>query len=131
MTMKYRTLLLASLGLAHARLMPVHAQSQIEIGLQLISDLARVNGQALACQELKAAGRAKSLMLTHAPKTARFGNAYEEGTQQSYASQINSTVACPDAAVLTARLDFLALRLQASLPATAPDAGPNPSIKAQ
>jgi hypothetical protein len=122
--MKYRTLLLASLGLAHALLLPVHAQSQTEIGVQLIADLAVVNGQALACQELKTASRAKSLMLGHAPKTARFGNIYEEGTQQSYAKQINGATACPSETVLMAQLNALAKRLETSLPRSVPEAVP-------
>ncbi|MES2877641.1 MAG: hypothetical protein V4713_04400 [Pseudomonadota bacterium] len=126
--MKYRTHLTLALGLAHALLAPAHAQT--DAGLQAISDLAQVNGQALACQELKVAGRIKSMMLAHAPKTARFGSAFEEGTQQSYLAQTRSTAACPDTAKLTAQLDALAPRLQTSLPIQAAEATPGtPSQK--
>ena len=118
--MNHRTHLTVALGLAYGLLAPAQAQAPtptpLELGLQAITELAQVNGQALACQDMKVAGRAKNLMIVHAPKTARFGSAYEEGTQQSYTAQMNSTVACPDAAALSARLDALAKRLQTNLP---------------
>ena len=123
-TMKLRTptriamAAMAALALNHTWLTPVQAQTQLETALQAIGDLAQVNGLALACSELKVARRAKDLMITHAPKTARFGNVFEENTQQSYATQISTHAACPDAAALAAQLDTLAVRLQAALPVT-------------
>jgi hypothetical protein len=128
--MHHRTHFTVALGLACTLLAPAQAQtpSPIELGLQAIVELAQVNGQALACQEMKVAGRAKNLMIAHAPKTARFGNAYEEGTQQSYTAQMNGTQPCADAATFSVRLDALAQRLQTALPALAPDAAPiNPT----
>lgn len=116
--------LLIALGMAHALLVPAHAQT--DPGLQAINDLAQLNGQALACQDLKAAGRAKGLMLAHAPKTARFGSAFEEGTQQSYLAQLRSESDCPGTATLSTRLDALAQRLQTNLPASAQNAAANP-----
>jgi hypothetical protein len=117
--MKHISRTLIALGLAQALLVtPVQAQAPLELALQVVGELAQVNGQALACQELKIAARAKSLMITHAPKTARFGDAYEVGTQQSYSAQVNGTAACPDSTALTKRLDALAQRLQTALPAT-------------
>lgn len=106
---------LLALGLAHALLTSAHAQTDAD--LPLIEDLAQLNGQALACQAMKAAGRAKSLMLAHTPKTARVGNRFEEGTQQSYLAQLSSPSGCPDAATLSTQLDAVAQRLQTSLPA--------------
>ena len=122
--MNHRTHFTIALGLACALLAPAQAQAPmpLEPGLQAIAELAQVNGQALACQDRQAAGRAKNLMIAHAPKTARFGNAYEEGTQQSYTAQMNSTLACPDAPTFSARLDALAQRLQTTLPALLTDA---------
>jgi hypothetical protein len=114
--MNYRTLNFIALGLAHALL--GSAQAQTDAGLQAINDLAQVNGQALACQDMLAARRAKALMLAHAPKTARFGNAFDEGTQQSYLAQTRDAAPCPDAAALSTRLDAIAQRLQNSLPTT-------------
>lgn len=115
--MNQTTRTLIALGLAHALLSSAHAQA--DPALQAISDLAQVNGQALACQDMPTAQRAKSLMLMHAPKTSRFGNAFEEGTNQSYLVQTRSSVDCPDTAALSARLDAIAQRLQTSLPAKA------------
>ena len=108
---------LIALGLAQMLLVaPVHAQAPLELALQVVGELAQVNGQALACQELKIAARAKSLMIAHAPKTARFGEAYEVGTQHSYSAQVNGAAACPDNTALTKRLDALAQRLHTALP---------------
>jgi hypothetical protein len=92
--------------------------------LKIIADLGQINGQALACQELKAAGRAKSLMITHAPKTARFGQTYEESTQQGYAAQTNGSVACPQSAAFAMQLESISLRLQTSLLSTPEAAKP-------
>jgi hypothetical protein len=122
MTMKNLKHLALALGLAGALLAPAQAQTADDGGLKIISDLALVNGQALACQELQVASRAKNLMIAHAPKTARFGNAYETGTQQSYAAQIGGSADCPSSAALTAKLDMLAQQLKISLPATTPGA---------
>ena len=92
-----------------------------EAGLLAIKALGSVNGQALACSEVQAAARAKSLMLAHAPKTERFGAAYEEATQAAYLAQTRSAGACPDAVCLTDQLNQLALQLAASLPVATPE----------
>jgi len=116
--MKHRTRLFTALGLAHAFWTPAHAQTSLEVAMQVIGDLANVNGQALACADLKTARRAKDLMLAHAPKTARFGSIFEEGTQQSYVAQIKTSTACPDASDLSLQVDALVKRLQTALPVT-------------
>ena len=90
-----------------------------EAGLVAIRSLGSVNGQALACAELQVAARAKSLMLAHAPKTQRFGAAFEEATQAAYQAQTRSTEACPAAILLTDRLNRLALQLAETLPVVA------------
>lgn len=100
---------LSALGVAHAA----------DAGLLTIKALGTLNGQALACSEVQAAARAKSLMLVHAPKTPRFGAAYEEATQAAYLEQTRSSGACPDATRLTDQLNQLALRLAATLPVIA------------
>ncbi len=100
--------------LSHLLVSTTHAQ--VEAGLQAIIELSQVNGQALACQEQLTAARAKGLMLRHAPKTARFGSAFDEGTNQAFLAQTRTDTPCPDQASLTLRLTALALQLQASLP---------------
>ncbi len=90
-----------------------------DAGLRAIQALGGVNGQALACSEVQAAARAKSLMLAHAPKTQRFGVAYEEATQAAYLAQTRGTDPCPDAISLTDRINRLALELATTLPVVA------------
>ena len=102
---------LALQGAAHA--------ADAELGLALVTELAQVNGVALACQDLTTAAKAKKLMLAHAPKTPRFGSAFEEATNASYLAQIRQAPACPDATAAGGKLDALATRLQEALPATA------------
>ena len=90
--------------------------------------MAQVNGQALACEELQAAAQAKALMLRHAPKTARFGATFDDGTHESYLAQIRNNAPCPDAASLSVQLTTLAIQLQASLPvAPAPPSPTTPT----
>ncbi len=93
-----------------------------EAGLLAVKTLGSVNGQALACAETKLAARAKQLMLAHAPKTQRFGTAYEEATQEAFLTQTRAAGTCPDATQLTDRLNRLALQLAESLPIAAPAA---------
>lgn len=110
-----KTLLLLALATIHAPTFAADA-GDAEAGLLAIMALGSVNGQALACTELKAAGRAKSLMLAHAPKTARFGVAFDEATQAAYLAQTSGGGSCPDEISLTDRLNQLALQLDAALP---------------
>lgn len=92
-----------------------------EAGLLAIKALGNVNGQALACSEMQAAARAKSLMLAHAPKTQRFGTAYEEATQAAYLAQTRAAGTCPEAVRLVDQLNQLALQLDATLPVAVPE----------
>ena len=92
------------------------AADNAEAGLALVKDLGGVNGLALACAEERVAARARELMLAHAPKTARFGAAYEEATNEAFNAQTRSGRPCGDATALTARLNQLALRLGDALP---------------
>lgn len=112
---------LAALCLAHACLLfPAHAQEtgadKTEAALASVTQLARINGVALACQDMPVASRAKKLMLAHAPKTQRFGSAFEEATHGSYLTQTSGSAACPDSAALSAQLDTVAVQLQRTLP---------------
>lgn len=108
------------IALSYLLASPVYAQA--EAGLQAIIELSHINGQALACQDLQAATRAKGLMLRHAPKTARFGSAFDEGTHQAYLAQTRTDAPCPHQAWSTLQLALLAQKLQTTLPVT-----PNPA----
>ena len=87
-----------------------------EAGLLAIKSLGSVNGQALACSEAALAARAKQLMLAHAPKTQRFGAAYEEATQEAFLAQTKASGTCPDTKALDGKLNDVAQKLQAALP---------------
>jgi hypothetical protein len=100
---------------------PAHA-ADVELGLTLVTELAQVNGVALACQDMASAGKAKKMMLAHGPKTPRFGSAYEEATNASYLNQTRTAAACPDATTVNSKLDALAKRLQDALPPASPAA---------
>lgn len=113
--------LLAAIGLTVSLL--ADAKAQTDPGLLAVGELGSLNGQALACQELQAAQRAKRLMLAHAPKTQRFGTAFEESTNKSFLAQTGGTKVCPNASELSKQLDAIALQLQTHLPA-APAASP-------
>ena len=90
-----------------------------EAGLAVVRTLGTVNGQALACSETAVAARARQLMLAHAPKTPRFGGAYEEATNDAFNAQTRGGKGCPGATELTARINQLALQLADTLPVAA------------
>ena len=90
-----------------------------DAGLAVVRTLGTVNGQALACSETAVAARARQLMLAHAPKTPRFGGAYEEATNDAFNAQTRGGKGCPGATELTARINQLALQLADTLPVAA------------
>lgn len=102
-------------------LSPAWAQEQ-DPGIAAVADLARINGQALACQEVTVVSRAKKLMLAHAPKVQRYGAVFEDGTNQAYLEQSRGSQACPDLALFYQRLDVVTATLQKVLPIAASDA---------
>lgn len=118
-SVKFIASLFLTLGLS--TVLPAVAQDA-EAGLAAVRQLGALNGQALACADKDAAAHTRLLMLTHAPKTQRFGAAYEEATQESYLAQTRATTSCPDAKTLAGRIDEVAQRLRTTLPAAQPAA---------
>lgn len=116
-----RLMILLSLAAPLAASLPVLAED-LEAAVAAVRQLGAVNGQALACAEKAAAARAKVLMLAHSPKTARFGAAYEEATQEAYLAQTRASGTCPDAKALDGKLNDAAQKLQAALPIAPPAA---------
>jgi len=110
-----RLIILLSLAAPLAASLPALAED-IEAAVAAVRQLGSVNGQALACSEKAAAARAKVLMLAHSPKTARFGAAYEEATQEAFLAQTRASGTCPDAKGLDGKLNDVAQRLQKTLP---------------
>jgi hypothetical protein len=88
-----------------------------EAGLRAVEQLGEANGQALACGENGIVSQARQLMLRHAPRTARFGDAFEHATQAAFLAQVGGKATCPSAAALVARIGVIATTLQATLPA--------------
>ena len=96
--------------------LPVFAETQ-EAGLAALQELGRFNGQSLACSQLSFSGKAKALMIQHAPKTRRHGEVFEEATNAAFLEQGKTPESCPTASDFANRLSALSARLQAALPA--------------
>jgi hypothetical protein len=119
--LRHAALALAT-GLCVAMTAPSAALAQgsgADASLQAVADLAQLNGEALACQDSAAVRRAKALMLTHAPKTARYASAFDDGTQAAFLAVTRSASGCTEPATRATRLDALAQRLAQLLPAAA------------
>ena len=93
------------------------AEPDAAAGLTSIQTLGRINGQALACSQLSISGETRSLMMKHAPKTRRYGEAFEEATNAAYLEQGKDTDKCPQAADFKTRIADVAKQLQVTLPA--------------
>lgn len=91
------------------------AYASAEDGFSVVRDLGRLNGQALACGNKDTAAWVRILMLNHAPKTRAYGEAYEEGTQETFAAH-GRGAPCAERTVLAARLDAVTQRLKKALP---------------
>lgn len=109
--MKRSALLLCFLSLA----LPARA-ADAPVGLAETRDLGRLNGQALACSHTEAAARIKTMMIKHAPKTRRYGTAFEEATNEAFLAQTREQDTCQAASVLTLQAEEVVQRLQAVLP---------------
>jgi hypothetical protein len=109
--------LLGCLALAGAALAD---DATIEAAVAVVRELGTVNGQALACGHSSTVAWSKVLMMNHAPKTRRFGEAFEEGTQAAFLAHSREPATCPDATALANRLQQVSERLRAALPPAAP-----------
>jgi protein SCO1/2 len=87
-----------------------------EAGLAAVRELGRLNGQALACGQKDTAAWVRVLMLNHAPKTRVYGEAYEEGTQESFVAH-GKGMPCPSPAELARKLEPVTQHLKTALPA--------------
>lgn len=113
--MKRSALLLCFLSLAisaHA------ADASTDAGLAEIQALGRINGQALACDYADTASRIKTVMIQHAPKSRRYGAAFEEATNKAFLDQSRKEMTtCPDGPTLSGQVDEATQRLLAAVPA--------------
>ncbi len=115
--MKRSALLLCFLSLA----LSAHAADSLtDAGLAEVRALGRINGQALACDYAETVSRIKAAMIQYAPKSRRYGAAFEEATNKAFLDQTRKEqTTCPDGPSFTEQVDESARRLQAALPAPA------------
>jgi len=77
-----------------------------------VAELGRVNGTALACGYKELLPKAKAMMLLRAPKTRRFGEAYEHASSDAFRAQTAGNQPCPEQVILALRLEAADLKLQ-------------------
>ncbi|MDP2155706.1 MAG: hypothetical protein Q8J61_06860 [Sulfuricella sp.] len=113
--MKRSALLLCFLSLA---LSARAAESSTDAGLTEVQALGSINGQALACDYAETVSRIKTVMIQHAPKSRRYGAAFEEATNKAFLDQSRKKMTtCPDGPTFSGQVDEATQRLQAAIPA--------------
>jgi len=113
--MKRSALLLCFLSLS---LSARAADASTDAGLTEVQALGRINGQALACNYAETVSRIKTVMIQHAPKSRRYGAAFEEATSKSFLDQSRKELTtCPDGPTLNEQADEATQHMQAALPA--------------
>lgn len=94
---------------------PVSAEPDAPVIAELmagVTELGQVNGVALACGYPELVTKARAMMILRAPKTRRFGEAYETASTEAYTRQGTGGDACPEAVVLNLKLEMTDLRLK-------------------
>lgn len=113
--MKRSALLLYFLSLA---LSSQAADTPTDAGMKEIQALGRINGQALACNYAETVSRIKTVIIQHAPKSRRYGAAFEEATNKAFLDQSRKDMTtCPDGPTLNGQADEATQHMQAALPA--------------
>ena len=82
-------------------------------GMAAVETLGRLNGIALACQQPALVSRARNAVVTTAPKTRSYGEAFETATNAAYIEQ-GKGATCPDAASLASKIASAEKRLEES-----------------
>ena len=101
--------------------LPAAADSPSDAGLAEIRDLGQLNGQALACSHNQAASLIKAAIIQYAPKSRRYGAAFEDTTSNAFLAQVKKDpAACPAEALLVSQAEAAVARLQTAVPAVAP-----------
>jgi hypothetical protein len=116
--MKHSAILLCFLSLA----LPADAaDSPYDLGMTEIMALGRLNGQALACSHTEAVARIKVLIIKLAPKSRRYGEAFETATNEAYLAQAKEDQStCQDGTAIAGQVEAVAKRLQAAFPVVLP-----------
>lgn len=88
-----------------------------DAGLAEVRDLGRLNGQALACSYNETAAQIKAAIIQHAPKSRRYGAAFEEATNEAFLAQSRKDqTTCTDGPTLSQQVEEVSRRLQAAVP---------------
>ena len=85
-------------------------------GTAAVETLGRLNGIALACEQPALVSRARNAVVTTAPKTRGYGEAFENATNAAYLEQ-GKGAACPDAAALANKMAAAEKHMQESFAA--------------
>ncbi|WP_456445718.1 hypothetical protein [Thiolapillus sp.] len=83
----------------------VSAESPEQKGYQAVKELGRLNGIALNCRYFDQAKRIKQMLITSLPKRRELGQLFEDETDASFKSFIQSGAACPSPAAFGAEVD--------------------------
>jgi hypothetical protein len=87
-----------------------------DMGLEEVQALGRLNGQALACSQKENISRIKAVMITLAPRTRRYGEIFEQTTQESFLVRSREQASCVDAPVIALQVEDIATRLDTMFP---------------
>lgn len=82
-------------------------------GTAAVEALGRLNGIALACQQPALVSRARNAVVTTAPKTRGYGEAFENATNAAYLAQ-GKGASCPAADTLANDMATAEKRMQES-----------------
>ena len=94
------------------------ANALTDAGLAEVEALGLSNGVALACDYIDTSTRIKAVIIQYAPKSRRYGAAFEEATNKAFLEQTKKEpTTCPDGPTLNGQVDDTAHRLEAALPA--------------
>lgn len=97
---------------------PVLADGELTPALRSsVDSLGRLNGQALACQQMALSTRLRNILIHDAPKERSVGEVFEAATQAAYLAQGQGGQACPDARTLAKQVETAAAELQRALAA--------------
>ena len=73
----------------------VSAESSEQEGYQAVEELGRLNGIALNCRYFDQVKRIKQMLIASLPKRRELGQLFEDETDASFKSFIQSGAACP------------------------------------
>ena len=87
-----------------------------DAGLAEVEALGQFNGVALACDFIETSNHIKTVIIQYAPKSRRYGAAFEEATHNAFLDQTKKDpTTCPDGPTLNEQVDIATRHLQTAL----------------